>query len=257
MSMIKCPECESMVSSKAIACPSCGYPIAKRAYLHSKKPAVNGENTVEKEHQRPPVRRLIFRKAMILLIEYLLVFAIIVPGFFAGRQQKVLTSEGRLVAAFLPYWWSQEYSYNELQGMFDGAIVRFEGWYGLSWERTCITYRNTTLNQDEFIQICNADSAYPEGYAQWSDKQRINYVFDEYFDIVLKKHYLIKIDNDILDIHLNTHNNNFYETAAIKTIIVCAGLLTLPIVAVVIETIIQVMSFFIKKAKAKAAFQNQ
>ncbi|MBQ7399299.1 MAG: hypothetical protein IJW06_02400 [Clostridia bacterium] len=31
MAMIKCPECEKMVSNMASSCPNCGYPIAKSA----------------------------------------------------------------------------------------------------------------------------------------------------------------------------------------------------------------------------------
>lgn len=29
MTLMICPECESKVSDKALACPSCGYPVAK------------------------------------------------------------------------------------------------------------------------------------------------------------------------------------------------------------------------------------
>ena len=29
MALVYCPECDSQVSDQAIACPKCGYPIAK------------------------------------------------------------------------------------------------------------------------------------------------------------------------------------------------------------------------------------
>ena len=30
MALIKCPECNNDVSTEAISCPHCGYPIAKK-----------------------------------------------------------------------------------------------------------------------------------------------------------------------------------------------------------------------------------
>ena len=41
MAIIKCPECSKEISSAAIACPHCGYPIANNKQLKQEKPKSN------------------------------------------------------------------------------------------------------------------------------------------------------------------------------------------------------------------------
>ena len=50
MALLKCPECTRQVSSEALSCPNCGYPVSQRpAYSYLQKAASDGkENLVRK-----------------------------------------------------------------------------------------------------------------------------------------------------------------------------------------------------------------
>jgi uncharacterized membrane protein YvbJ len=95
MSLIKCPECEKEISSKAPACPNCGAPIA--ADHESIGSGVQHLQTIQETSKKFKVHTLI----AVFLIVIGCLFAFIGPDL--GRDG--LTSAGVLMASIGFVWY--------------------------------------------------------------------------------------------------------------------------------------------------------
>ena len=168
---------------------------------------------------------------------YLAVLAIIVAGFLVGRGYR--WDDGH-VAHLMPYSWNQKYGWEQLDEMFDGVIDQYEGWYGLSWENTYSFYQDTDMTREELEKYASTFS-WPEGWAEWSEKEYVEYISDfSAYRMGDQDYVWITLGDKIVFVEFGPTNQiSNYDRVVPKIIFSCVGLLLLPVICVAALKIVQ------------------